>query len=107
VRSARNDSVQTRKVAILVSDGCDADDLHNVSEMLLSRGAQPKIVAPHLGYLQTKQGTTVKIHFSLLTASSVLFDAVFVPGGADSVNTLKKDSAAWEFIGEPTNTRNR
>ena len=100
VRSARNDSVQTRKVAILVSDGCDADDLHNVSESLLSRGAQPKIVAPHLGYLQTKQGTTVKIHFSLLTASSVLFDAVFVPGGADSVNTLKKDSAAWEFIGE-------
>ena len=100
VLSARKDSVQTRKVAILVSDGCDADDLHNVSEMLVSRGAQPKIVAPHLGYLQTKQGTTVKIHFSLLTASSVLFDAVFVPGGADSVNTLKKDSAAWEFIGE-------
>src|SRR6185503_15141150 len=36
----------------------------------------------------------------LLTASSVLFDAVYVPGGTQSIAALKTDPAALEFISE-------
>jgi catalase len=57
-------------------------------------------VAPRLGYLRTSQGNMVKIHFSLLTASSVLFDAVYVPGGEQSVASLKTDPSALEFVFE-------
>ena len=71
-----------------------------VMSALLNAGAQAKIVAPHLGYLKTMQGNDVKIHFSLLTASSVLFDAVYIPGGKDIPSTLGKDPAALEFIFE-------
>jgi catalase len=100
VLSSRNDTIRTRKIAILTADGCDDNDLNQVLKALTAGGAQAKIVAPHLGYLRTKQGNDVKIHFSLLTASSVLFDAVYVPGGAESIAALKTDPAALEFISE-------
>jgi catalase len=48
--------------------------------------------------LRTTKGTAVKIHLSLLTASSVLFDAVYVPGGEDSVAALKRDPFAEDFV---------
>src|SRR5262249_51519209 len=37
---------------------------------------------------------------SLLTVGSVLFDAVFVPGGVDSVKTLKTEAMAVLFVNE-------
>jgi len=100
VRSTRNDTIQTRKIAILTADGCDDNDLNQVLAALIAGGAQAKIVAPRLGYLRTKQGNNVKIHCSLLTASSVLFDAVYVPGGAEGMASLKTDPAALEFVSE-------
>jgi catalase len=42
----------------------------------------------------------VHIDFSLLTASSVLFDAVYVPGGEQSVELLKVEGKALHFIQE-------
>jgi len=100
VASAPNDSIRTRKIAILTADGCDDNDLHQVLAALTAAGAQAKIVAPRLGYLRTKDGNDVKIHCSLLTASSVLFDAVYVPGGTESIAALKTDPAALEFVSE-------
>ncbi|HEX2522115.1 MAG TPA: catalase HPII, partial [Terriglobia bacterium] len=37
---------------------------------------------------------------SLLTASSVLFDAVYIPGGDKSIKTLMADSDAGQFVSE-------
>jgi putative intracellular protease/amidase len=74
--------------------------LNQVLTALTAGGAQAKIVAPRLGYLRTKRGNNVKIHCSLLTASSVLFDAVYVPDGAEGIGSLKTDPAALEFVSE-------
>ena len=38
--------------------------------------------------------------FNLLTVGSVLFDAVFVPGGMESVKALKADAMAVLFVNE-------
>jgi len=100
VRSGRQDTIRTRKIAILAADGCDDVELNAVLQMLAAEGAQAKIVAPRLGYLHTNSGNDVKIHHSLLTASSVLFDAVYVVGGEQSVAMLGKDPAASEFVYE-------
>jgi catalase len=100
VMSGRHDTIQTRRIAILTADGCDDEQLNAILQALQLAGAQAKIVAPRLGYLQTSAGNDVKIHFSLLTASSVLFDAVIVPGGAGSVAQLGSDPAASEFVFE-------
>ncbi len=100
ILSAPKDSIKTRKIAILAADGVEDSDLNTMIEALTEAGANAKIVAPRLGYLKTKNGNEVKIHFSLLTASSVLFDAVYVAGGKTSVDALKSHPAALEFVYE-------
>ena len=93
-------TVATRRVAILAADGVDAAHLKAVRDALIQNGAQGKIVAPRLGVLIGEAGDEFFIDFSLLTASSVLFDAVYVPGGAASVATLLEERDALEFVTE-------
>ena len=45
-------------------------------------------------------GQECKADFSFLTASSVLFDAVYVPGGDASATALKEQSDASSFVEE-------
>ncbi len=90
--------IKTRQVAFLAADGVDDASLGAVKAALLEEGAVPAIVAPRLGFLRTAKGAQVKIDFSLLTASSVLFDAVYVPGGEASASTLAADPDAIHFI---------
>lgn len=100
ILSAPKDNIKTRNIAILAADGCDDADLNTIIDSLTSAGANAKIVGPRLGYLTTNNGNQVKIHFSLLTASSVLFDAVYVADGKASVDAFKNHPAAIEFVFE-------
>jgi len=100
VLSTRNDTIRSRKVAILAADGCDDDDMNSVMAALAASGAQAKVVAPRLGYLRSRDGNDVKVHCSLLTASSVLFDAVFIVGGEDNSRALLQHPSAREFVSE-------
>ena len=75
------DTAKTRKVAILAADGVDAAALDAMKKALTAAGAMAKIVAPRGGTLSGTRGIKVPVDFSLLTVGSVLFDAVFVPGG--------------------------
>ena len=94
------DTIATRKIAILAADGVDEASLTRMVKSLTSAGAMPKIVAPRLGYLKASEGGEFLIDFSLLTASSVLFDAVYVPGGERSVQALAAERDAVEFVTE-------
>ena len=94
------DSVKTRKVAILGADGFDDAAVAAMKKALTGAGAQTKLVAPRLGFLKSSKGAEAKVDFSLLTASSVLFDAVYIPGGEKSVKALQKHAEALEFLQE-------
>jgi catalase len=94
------DSAATRKVAILAADGVDEDAAGAMQRALLAAGAVPKIVAPHGGSLKTGDGGALAVDFTLLTVGSVLFDAVFIPGGAPSTGALAADAAAVLFVRE-------
>jgi catalase len=93
-------TIATRKIAVLAADGVDEASLKAAVKSLAAEGAQCKIVAPRLGYLKGSEGGEVLIDFSLLTASSVLFDAVYVPGGERSVQALVAERDAVEFVTE-------
>jgi len=93
------DSIKTRKIAILAADGFDDEAVFNMKKALTDAGAQAKFVAPRLGLLKSAKGAEVKADFSLLTASSVMFDAVYIPGG-DSVKALQQHLEALEFLQE-------
>ena len=89
-----------RKVAILATDGVDAAGLQAVKSALLSAGAKVKVVSTHLGELRASGGGTVLVDDLLVTMPSIVFDAVFIPGGADSVAALKSSGDAVLFVRE-------
>jgi len=94
------DSIKTRQVAILAADGVDDAALSRMKQSLAAAGAQAKVVAPRLGALKSANGPEIPIDFSLLTAGSVLFDAVYVPGSEKSVEILKGEGKALHFVQE-------
>jgi len=59
-----------------------------------------KIIALKNGQIKTANGKAVKVDKTLLTTASVLFDAVFVPGGKQSVDALKEEMDAIHFVNE-------
>jgi catalase len=94
------DTAKTRKVAILAADGVDTAAVETMQKALTAAGAVAKVIAPRGGALTGRRGARIPVDFSLLTVGSVLFDAVFVPGGAESVKTLKADAMAVLFVNE-------
>src|SRR5262245_30771736 len=94
------DSIKTRRVAILAADGVDDSALSGMSQALAAVGAMAKVVGPRLGSLKSANDAEVNIDFSFLTTGSVMFDAVYIPGGAKSVEMLKGEGNALHFINE-------
>jgi catalase len=93
------DTARSRRVSILVADGVDRSSLLGMRRALLAAGALPVLVAPRLGPVLDSTGDPHWVEQSLLTGSSVLFDAVYVPGG-DGVAELTDDRDAVDWICE-------
>ncbi|RFM27333.1 catalase HPII [Deminuibacter soli] len=94
------DSIKTRKVAILAADGVDAAALTTVVNALTAQGAVPEIIAPRLGSITAENKEEIPVRRSLLTVASVLYDAVYVPGGTNSVASIAADPDAIHFLNE-------
>lgn len=93
-------TIATRKVAILAADGVDLESLNAVRNTLLAEKAVVEIIAPKLGYIASSDGQNVEVDRSILTTASVLYDAVYVPGGEMSVATLEAEPDAVHFLNE-------
>ena len=97
---AKSDSIKTRQVAVLAADGVDEASLKNMLNALKEKGAIAKIIAPHLGSITGNAGGKFEVGESFRTSASVLFDAVYVPGGAASFASLKNQPDAIHFLDE-------
>ena len=94
------DNIKTRQIAFLAADGVDASDFGNMKKALLAAGAVVKVVAPKNGTLKDSASKEIKIDMSFLTGTSVVFDAVYVPGGEKSIKALLSEPDAIHFINE-------
>ena len=94
------DTIKSRKIAILAADGVDAKSLNTVKQALEAEGAVVEVIAPRLNYIVGENDEEVPVDQSFLGAASVLFDAVYVPGGTNSVATLEADADAIHFLNE-------
>lgn len=92
--------VVSRKVAILAADGFNGDDVKAVLKTLNQAGAHGKIVAPRAGFITSAEGEQIKVDFRLRTTGSVLFDALYIPGGQGSIDALAKEAPAALFVNE-------
>jgi catalase len=93
-------SVATRKIAILVADDVDQTALLDMQRALEAAGAVAELIAPKLGSIHSANNTEFPVMKSFLTTASVLYDAVYVPGGTNSVATLAAEPDAIHFLNE-------
>ena len=93
-------TIRTRRVAFLVADGVNENSVINMQKALEAEGASVDLVAPKLCALKSANDTAFPIMKSFLTTTSVLYDAVYVPGGVSSVATLAAEPDALHFLNE-------
>jgi catalase len=98
-------SIRARRVAVLVADGVDADDVRALVEPLTSAGAVPRYIGPQLGSVTSigtrgtsTRGAAVEVDVPIAAAASVLFDAVVIADGAEAVARLQADGRVLEFV---------
>jgi catalase len=94
------DNIKTRKIAFLAADGVDEVSLTTVKDALTAAGAVVEVIAPRLNYIVAENDAQIPVDHSFLTAASVFYDAVYVPGGTNSVATIEADADAVHFLNE-------
>ena len=96
----KKNTIQTRMVAVLAADGVDDAEMNKMLNALVKEGAKYKIIAPKLGTITGTSGKKIKVDESFLIATSVVYDAVYIPGGEVSVNALIQEADALHFAEE-------
>jgi len=92
-------TIETRKVAVICTNGVSEKAVNNIKNALLKEKAQASIIAPNLGSISTDTGGAITADFSFLTASSVLFDAIYVPHGSD-LSEIADSGEVQEFLND-------
>lgn len=91
-------SIRTRKIAILVADGVDSASLKPIRDALEQAGAQCKVVGPRLGTVASASKRQIEVDMTFANTPSVMFDAVLVPAGGESVAALAGIGDAVHFV---------
>ena len=95
-----SDTIESRVVAFLCADGVDGVSVNTMKNALTKEGAIVKIIGTNSTAIKMADGKELKVDHNLLTVSSVLFDAVFIPAGEESVNRLKEEDKIPEFLND-------
>jgi catalase len=98
--NTRKDSIMSRRIAVLAADGVDRQQLEHTVETLKNGGASAMIVSSRLGKLEASDGGEVAVDKTFTTTASVVFDAVYVPGGREAIDTLARNGDALHFVNE-------
>jgi len=98
-------TIKSRRVAILLADGFNAMEVSAISALLKAGGAVPFLIGPRRGaiYPAGKEiggegGVVVDHHFE--GQRSTMFDALLIPSGAQSAETLKANGRCIHWIRE-------
>ena len=94
------DSIATRKIAVLAADGFSINDFTSMKDALEKEGAMVKIIAPMGGHIKSNEGKEFKVDASIATTESVLFDALYIPGGKKSIDMILTKPKYIKFINE-------
>jgi catalase len=95
------DSIESRKIAVLAANGVDVRGTDRLLRAMRERGAIPEVLAPiGGGTLTGGSGGELAVDRAINTMASVLYDAVIVPCGPESVAALSNDGYAVNFVTE-------
>ncbi len=91
-------NIKSRKVAVLVADGVDGAAIDAFKAKLAEEGAMIKLIGPTPAPVTTAEGQKLVIDGPMDGLPSILFDALFVPGGAQAVELLEKSGDARHYL---------
>ena len=97
----REQNLNGKKVAILVTDGFEQVELTEPRKALDAAGAKTSIVSPKKdkvrGWNFTDWGAELTVDVPLAEANADEFDALLLPGGVMNPDTLRMDQTAVDF----------
>ncbi|KUI65198.1 Catalase-1 [Cytospora mali] len=98
-------TIASRRVAIIIADGYDSVAFESVKAAVGAAGAVPFIIGTKRSEVfsagQKKEpGKGIRPYHHLEGFRSTMVDAVFVPGGRESIDTLKKNGRALHWVRE-------
>lgn len=98
-------TIISRRVAIIVADGYDPTAFTAVKTAVASSQGIPIIIGTKRSEIfaagqKREQGKGIRPDHHLEGYRSTMVDAVFVPGGKDSIDTLKKNGRALHWVRE-------
>lgn len=96
-------TIKSRRVAILIADGFDSATVESMKAVLLAAGAVPFIIGPRRGEVYPAGKTAgkdkgVKADHHFEGQRSTMFDALFIPGGAEHVQALASNGRSLQWI---------
>ncbi|WAE62032.1 catalase HPII [Stutzerimonas sp. R40042] len=91
-------NIKSRKVAILVANGVDGAAIDGFKAKLAEQGALAKVIGPSPAPVKTADGQMLPVDAAMDGMPSVMFDAVFVPGGADAAAAMAKSGEAKHYL---------
>ncbi len=98
-------TIQTRRIAIIIADGYDASAYNGILAVLKAAKAVPYTIGTRRSKIypageSKESGNGVQPDHHLEGMRSTMFDSVFIPGGADSITTLRKNGRALHWVRE-------
>jgi catalase len=97
IKKAPN-TLQGRRVGVLVSDGVPAALLKGLVTAIEEEGAKTAIIAPKIGGVTDDGGKPLVAQHALSAAPSVFFDAVVLALSEDGAAQLATEAAAIDFV---------
>jgi catalase len=89
-----------RMVAILAADGVNGSQVTMLKQALSAMDIRFEVVSLFGGAIVDDEGKTIAVDQTFLTTASVLYDAVYVPGGERSILALTAHGDPLSFIHE-------
>lgn len=93
-------SAKTRKIAVLAENGFNDQEITQVMDALKNAGVCTEIICSYPGEITGMNGLKLQTGKTYLTASSVMYDAVYVAGGVKNAATLQGMGDSLHFVNE-------
>jgi protease I len=91
-----------KRVAIVVTDGFEQDELERPRQALEEAGAKTEVVSPKSGKVKgwksTDWGTEIAVDKELRQADPNEYDALMLPGGQMNPDNLRMDKGVVQFV---------
>jgi catalase len=96
----KKETMQSRQVAILLEDGFKYDEVMQVKKTLMNAGAKVKFISKFLGKKTASNGETIETDKSHITTASIMYDALYIPDGKDSITAMLSMGDVLHFVNE-------